>query len=81
MAKRKLYRSYNRIFAGVCGGLADYFNVDPTLVRVLYVVLSVCSAAFPGLLVYILLMLIIPERPFPFDGNDSDNYEDAEIIE
>ena len=59
---RKLTRSYHdRMIAGVCGGLADYFDVDPTLVRVGYVLLSVLSAGFPGLLVYIVLWMIVPE--------------------
>ena len=43
------------------GGLAEYFRVDPTLLRVIYVVGSIVSAAFPGLLVYLLLWLLIPE--------------------
>jgi phage shock protein C len=47
--------------AGVVGGLAEYWSVDPTLARVVYVVASILSAAFPGLLVYVLLWLIIPE--------------------
>lgn len=51
----------DRMIAGVCGGLAEWLGWDPTVVRVLYVVLSVCSAAFPGILVYILLWLIMPE--------------------
>ena len=78
MAKRKLYRSYNRVFGGVCGGLAEYFNMDPTVVRVLYTVVSICCAAFPGLLIYILLLLIIPERPY---GGRFDGFEDVEVIE
>jgi phage shock protein C len=53
-------RSDRRI-AGVVGGLAKYFGVDPTLARVLYVVGSVVSAAFPGVLVYVLLWAIVPE--------------------
>ena len=57
---KKLYRSSNRILAGVCGGLAEYFDIDPTLIRVAYVVLSLFSAAFPGLLLYIILMILIP---------------------
>ena len=57
---KKLYRSPNRIIAGVCGGIADYFDVDPTLIRVIYLVLSLFSAAFPGVLLYIILMLMIP---------------------
>ena len=59
---RPLRRSTtNRQIAGVVGGLAEYFNVDATVLRVIYVVGSIVSAAFPGLLVYILLWLLIPE--------------------
>ena len=59
---RPLRRSRtNRLIVGVVGGLAEYFGVDPTLMRVVYVVGSIVSAAFPGLLVYLLLWLLIPE--------------------
>lgn len=59
---RPLRRSRtNRQIAGVIGGLAEYFRIDPTLLRVIYVVGSIVSAAFPGILVYILLWLLIPE--------------------
>ncbi len=51
----------DRKIAGVCGGIAEYFGWDPTLVRVLYVVASVVSVAFPGIIVYLLLWLIMPE--------------------
>lgn len=51
----------NRMIAGVVAGLAHYFGIDPTLARVLYVVGSVVSAAFPGILVYVLLWAIVPE--------------------
>ena len=51
----------NRMIAGVVGGLADYWSLDPTLARVIFVVVSVLSAAFPGILVYAILWLIIPE--------------------
>jgi phage shock protein C len=57
---KKLYRSSNRIMAGVCGGIAEYFDIDPTLIRVAYVILSLFSAAFPGVLLYIILMILIP---------------------
>lgn len=63
---RPLRRSRtNRQIAGVLGGLAEYFRVDPTLPRVLYVVGSIVSAAFPGMLVYLLLWLLIPEAENP----------------
>jgi phage shock protein C len=51
----------NRMIAGVIGGLADYWSIDATLARVIFVVVSIVSIAFPGLIVYLLLWLIIPE--------------------
>lgn len=58
--EKKLLRSRNQMIGGVCAGLANYFNFDPTLVRVAYVLLSVLSAGFPGALVYIILWLVMP---------------------
>lgn len=52
----------DRMIAGVVGGIAKYIGMDPTLARVIYVAISVISAAFPGILVYILLWLIVPEE-------------------
>ena len=57
---KKLYRSSNRILAGVCGGLAEYLDVDPTLIRVIYAALSLFTVAFPGVLFYIILMILMP---------------------
>jgi phage shock protein PspC (stress-responsive transcriptional regulator) len=58
----KLHRSSsNRIIAGVCGGIADWLGWNPTLVRVLYVVGSIISVAFPGLLVYLILWIVMPK--------------------
>ncbi len=60
---KKLFRSTdNRILAGVCGGVGEYLDIDPTVVRVVYVLLSLLTA-FAGLLAYIVLWLIIPARP------------------
>lgn len=59
---KRLTKSANRTLCGVCGGIADFFGIDPTLVRVAYAVLTVFSAAFPGLLLYIVLALIIPKE-------------------
>jgi phage shock protein C len=59
----KLRRSRSdKMIAGVIGGLARYFGFDPTLARVLYVILSVVSVAFPGILVYIILWIVIPQE-------------------
>jgi phage shock protein C len=59
---RKLYRSKtDRKVAGVCGGLAQYFNIDPTLIRVLFVVLAVLGGS--GLVLYVALWIIVPNEP------------------
>ena len=62
MAK-KLYRSTNRIVGGVCAGIAEYTGLDPALVRIGYVLLSVLSASFPGILIYVILWIVMPEQP------------------
>lgn len=49
------------MLGGVCAGIADYFGWDPTMVRLGYVVLSLLSAAFPGILVYIIMWIVVPE--------------------
>lgn len=61
--EKKLTRSRtDKMIGGVCAGLADYLNMDVSLVRVLYILVSIMSSAFPGLLVYIILLLVIPEE-------------------
>ena len=57
---KKLKRSRNQKVAGVCAGFADYIGWDVTLVRSLYAILSICSAGFPGLLLYIILWIVMP---------------------
>lgn len=59
-----LYRSrQHKIIAGVCGGLADWLGWSPTVTRILYVVVSVLSAAFPGFLTYLILWIVLPKAP------------------
>ena len=53
----------NKMIAGVCGGIAKAAGWDPTLVRVLFVVGSILSAAFPGVLVYVVLWIVMPKEP------------------
>ncbi len=61
---RRLTRSNrNKMISGVCGGIAEYLDMDPTLVRVLYVLVSILSAAFPGIIAYIILMFVMPPPP------------------
>ena len=58
---KKLRRSKDRMIAGVCGGIAEHIDWPVDRVRLVYVLLSVFSAAFPGILVYILLWIAMPE--------------------
>jgi phage shock protein C len=60
MMSGQLRKSRNKVLAGVCGGIAEWLGWDPTLVRVLYVIVSIISVAFPGILIYLLLWLIMP---------------------
>ena len=60
---KKLYRSRDRILGGVLAGFAEYINADISLIRIIYVLISVLSAAFPGLLVYIIFWIVVPEKP------------------
>lgn len=55
-----LTKSRNKMIAGVCGGLAEWLGWSPNMVRILYIIVSVLSAAFPGILVYLLLWVIMP---------------------
>lgn len=62
---KKLYKSSNdKLLAGVLGGFAEYFGIDSTIVRLVYVLISLFSAGFPGLLFYIVCAIIIPDPPF-----------------
>ena len=60
--EKKLYKSNtNKVIDGVCGGIGEYFNIDPTLVRLAWVVF--CALGGSGLLAYIIMALIIPRQP------------------
>ncbi len=63
MASNKFYRSHDRMLAGVLSGFAEHINSDKKLVRLIYVLISIFSAGFPGLLVYIIFWIVIPEKP------------------
>ena len=58
---KRLMRSNDRVLAGVCGGLAEYFDFDPVLVRVAYAFLTLFTA-FSGLIFYIVLWIVMPEK-------------------
>jgi phage shock protein PspC (stress-responsive transcriptional regulator) len=63
---KRLYRSRtNKMIAGVCAGVGEYANIDPTVVRLLFVLITIFSTVLPGLLAYLLMVIIIPEEPTP----------------
>lgn len=62
MEKRLCKSSTNKMLGGVLGGIGEYFGIDPTLVRIAYVLLSIFSVGFPGLLLYIIMLLIVPKE-------------------
>jgi phage shock protein C len=68
MAKRLQRSRTEIIIGGVCGGLAEYFNVDPTLIRVLWVVVTLMGGA--GVLAYLILWIVMPQEPAgPFSSH------------
>ncbi|MBQ9538026.1 MAG: PspC domain-containing protein [Treponema sp.] len=75
MAKR-LYKSEQKTICGVCGGIAEYFNMDPTLVRLIWVVLTLAGGS--GIIAYIICALVIPNRPFSQGGWNNSQRTPAE---
>ena len=75
MKNKKLYRSTNnKMLSGVCAGFADFIGIDPTIVRVIYALVSFFTCGFPGVIVYIMLAIIIPEDNGMID-TDATNHE------
>lgn len=67
---KRLYRSNDdRLVAGVCGGLGEYFKVDPVIFRILFVILLL-PGGFPGLIPYLIMWLIVPLKPAPGPHDD-----------
>ena len=61
--QKRLYRSdKNKVFAGICGGVGEYFDIDPSLVRLVWLLVVVFTGFVPGFLAYIIAMLVIPKR-------------------
>ncbi len=63
-----------RVLAGVCAGIANYANLDPVVVRVVYVLLTFFTC-FSGVIIYVILLLLIPEEPNRYERNHIENTE------
>ena len=76
--EKKLYKSTDKKIDGVCAGIAEFFGIDPTIIRVVYALVTLFSAGFVGIIVYAVLAFVLPRRPFPeyqyneFEENKTD---------
>ena len=78
MEKKRLYKSRkNKMIGGVCGGLAEYFNMDPTIVRVIAAIL--CLLKGLGILVYLIMCIVMPYNDEDFSEDDTENLKSANI--
>jgi len=61
---KKLYRSdTNKVFAGIIGGIGEYFDVDPVLLRILWLLILAATGVIPGLIAYVIAIFIVPKKP------------------
>lgn len=73
--KKRLYRSSTDVkISGVCAGIAEFFNIDPTIVRVIYAILTV-PGIIHGVIIYAILAYVMPKNPVSDMENDSDFYD------
>lgn len=74
---KKLYRSKNnKIFAGIIGGLGEYYNLDPVLLRLIWVFILIMTGVVPGIIVYILALFVVPEKKADFEHPSEERQED-----
>ena len=71
---KRLYKSRNKVLCGVCGGIADFFNIDPTIIRLLAVVLIIAGFG-TGIIIYIIAAVIMPD----YSLDDTENLRSANI--
>lgn len=68
---KKLYKSNtDKVFAGVIGGIGEYFDIDPTILRLAYILLAVLTALVPAIIGYIIASLVVPKKPHTHSGNN-----------
>ncbi|MBQ9630159.1 MAG: PspC domain-containing protein [Treponema sp.] len=72
--KKKLRKSFDKKISGVCAGIAEYFDVDPTFIRIAWVILTIGTTAFPGIIAYIVCALIFPS---PTENINTENMKSA----
>jgi phage shock protein C len=60
---KRLYLSNDKKLAGVCGGIGDYFVIDPSLIRLGWILMTILTGIFPGLIAYVIAAIVIPQKP------------------
>jgi len=60
---KELYLSKNKKISGVCSGIAEYFDLDPSLIRLAWIIVTVLTGVLPGIIAYILAAIVIPQSP------------------
>lgn len=79
--EKKLYRSReSRVLAGVMGGLGEFFGVDPVLLRLAYLILTVFTGFVPGVIGYVLAIIVVPEAPRMTPSSPVPPSDDAEAV-
>ncbi len=73
---KRLYKSTEKKLFGVCGGIAEYLNVDPTIIRIAWAILTIVCSGFPGIIAYLVCAFVFPERPY---SDDFDNLKSANV--
>ena len=74
MKNKKLYRSLTeRKICGVCGGIAKYLEIDPTAVRIVYILITLFTALWMGIIAYFIMAIIMPDEPVDDEPNPPDN--------
>ncbi len=61
--EKKLYKSNDKVFAGVLGGVGEYFDIDPTILRLAYILLAIMTGVFPAIIGYIIAAIVVPQKP------------------
>ncbi|MCR5313162.1 MAG: PspC domain-containing protein [Bacteroidaceae bacterium] len=59
---KRLTRSNDQLIGGVCSGIAEYFELDPSIIRIAYAALTLFTAGFPGILLYIIMLFVMPKK-------------------
>ncbi|MCW0953542.1 PspC domain-containing protein [Weissella ceti] len=78
--KKKLYKSNDRVLAGVLGGFADYFNIDPNVMRLIFIGLFLVTWGFPMIAFYIIAAIIMPTR-HTYNQSNRDNIQEGDYTD